>query len=69
MKHMQTETKTEIRPWKTLPSAMRSQGYKKLGTTNDFISLPEIERDYASKGIKVVFTRGALDDVHYWTKA
>lgn len=61
--------KPEIKVWKTLPTAMRLQGWEKAGTTTDRTMLGEIARDYAVGGMKVAFTRGAMDAVHYWTKA
>ena len=52
----------------TLPATMRGDGWKKGGTTNDRTALVEIQRDYMNAGNVVAFTRGALDDVHYWLK-
>jgi hypothetical protein len=64
-----TETPARIEIWKTLPAAMRCQGWTKQGTTSDRSMLREIKRDLEAKGItKIAFTRGAMDDVHYWSK-
>lgn len=55
---------------KTLPAAMRSEGWTKAGTTSDLTMIAEIERDLLAGGAgAVAFSRGAMDDVHYWTKA
>lgn len=66
---LQAPAQVPIEIWRTLPAAMRLQGFVKLGTTGDRSMLREIARDYATQGIKIFFTRGALDQVHYWRKA
>lgn len=54
---------------KALPSRMRLDGWNKAGTTNDCSMLREIRRDYAARGLRVAFSRGAMDQVHYWVRA
>ena len=63
------ESSDRIPVWKTLPDAMRGQGWIKGGTTTDMTMLREIKRDYISGGkAAVAFSWGALDEVHYWFK-
>jgi hypothetical protein len=59
---------TEIKVLRVLPANMRINGWVKGGTTSDRSILSEIQRDYAAAGKLVSFTRGAMDDVHYWFK-
>lgn len=50
-----------------LPDAMRLRGWIKYGTTDDRRTLTEIKRELLAAGAsEVAFSRGALDDVHYW---
>lgn len=53
---------------RALPAGMRLDGWVKAGTTSDCSMLREIKRDYEAKGLTVAFSRGAMDDVHYWTR-
>jgi hypothetical protein len=58
---------TNVKVLNTLPAAMRNAGWIKVGTTNDRSMLGEIQRDLTAKSAEhVAFTRGAMDNVHYW---